>query len=379
MKNRFGRALLAAAAVVLAAVPCSSKSPESSGTVSTWASTHVSGPAVPILGFRYLPAVVLEKDLSGGASLRFEASMNVFGTMSFPSGGDISTDGRARLYRGWVRYATPRFEARIGLQRLDFGSASILRPLMWFDLIDPRDPLQITDGVTGLLVKYTFQNNANIWAWGLYGNDDLKGWETSPTARRRPEFGGRVQLPVPKGEVALTYHHRRADMSPVGPDLGGAFPEDRMGLDGKWDLGVGLWFEGTLIKAHRSGLPLPFRRALTVGADYTFALGNGLHVLGEHFLMQDSAAAFGTGRGMKISAASLSYPLGVLDALSGMFYYDWENDSFFRFLSWRRTYDRWSFLVIGFWNPEALSLYRASTAGATFGGKGLQVMAVFNY
>jgi len=379
MKKRFECALFATVAAVLSAVPCSPRTPEISGTLSTWASVHVSGPAVPLLGLRYLPAVAFEKALSGGAALRFEASLNAFGTVSFPSGDDVRTDGRARLYRGWARYATPRFEARLGLQRLDFGSASIIRPLMWFDRIDPRDPLQITDGVTGFLLKYTFQSNANIWVWGLYGNDDPKGWELYPTARRRPEFGGRVQLPVSKGEIALTYHHRRVDMSPGVPNVLGAFPEDRIGVDGKWDVGVGLWFEGTLVRADRSGLPLPFRRALTVGADYTFAVGNGLHVLGEHFLLQDSTTAFGAGLGMKISAVSVSYPMSILDALSGIFYYDWENRRFYRFLNWRRTYDRWSFHLIGFWNPKTFDIYRPGTAGASFGGKGIQVMAVFNY
>lgn len=190
---------MAAVAAALAAIPCPAEAPEASGTVSAWASTHVSGPADPLLGLRWLPSFAFEKPLTGGASLRFEASLNAFGTMAFPSGGKAGTDGRARFYRAWARYATPRFEARLGLQRLDFGSASILRPLMWFDRIDPRDPLQITDGVTGLMVKYTFQDNANVWAWGLYGNDDPKGWESAPTAPKRPEFGGRVQLPVPKG------------------------------------------------------------------------------------------------------------------------------------------------------------------------------------
>lgn len=378
MRSRFVSALSAVAAVAFAAVPSIAKYPENTGTMSLWATTHVTRPASPVLGFRFLPAVAYEKALSNGAALRFEGSLNVLGTLAF-SPGHVGFDGMIKIYRGWVRYATPRFEARIGLQRLEFGSASILRPLMWFDRIDPRDPLQITDGVKGLLLKYTLQNNTNVWVWGLYGNNGLKGWDLFPTEGRHPEFGGRVQLPVPKGEVALTYHHRRMDRSFGLGDMGGNIPEDRLGLDGKWDLGVGLWFEGTLVKAEGSGLPLPFRRALTVGADYTFAVGNGLHVLGEHFHTQDSATAFGAGRGMKISAASLSYPLGVLDALSGVFYYDWGSDSFYRFMSWRRTYDRWSLLVIGFWNPTTLSFYRASTAGASFGGKGLQVMAVFNY
>ena len=84
---------------------------------------------------------------------------------------------------------------------------------MWFDRIDPRDPLQLTDGVWALLLRYFFLNNANIWLWGLYGNDDVKGWEFLPTVKDDIEFGGRIQVPVPLGELGLSYHHRRADVN----------------------------------------------------------------------------------------------------------------------------------------------------------------------
>ncbi|MDR1585772.1 MAG: hypothetical protein LBS07_06360, partial [Prevotellaceae bacterium] len=104
-------------------------------------------------------------------------------------------------------------EVRLGLQKINFGSAQLFRPLMWFDAIDPRDPLQMTDGVWGGLFRYYFQNNANFWLWTLYGNDEVKGWETAPSAQSLPEIGGRVQLPLKQGEVALSYHLREADFS----------------------------------------------------------------------------------------------------------------------------------------------------------------------
>ena len=69
-----------------------------------------------------------------------------------------------------------------GLQKINFGSAVLLRPLMWFDSLDPRDPLQLTDGVYAVLLRYYFPNNANLWAWALYGNDSPKGWESAATA-----------------------------------------------------------------------------------------------------------------------------------------------------------------------------------------------------
>lgn len=50
-------------------------------------------------------------------------------------------------------------ELRLGLQKINFGSAQLFRPLMWFDKMDPRDPLQMTDGVWGALYRYYFRNN----------------------------------------------------------------------------------------------------------------------------------------------------------------------------------------------------------------------------
>ena len=68
----------------------------------------------------------------------------------------------------------------------------------------------------------------------------------------KPEIGGRFQHPIPKGEVALSYNHRSADGtqlidSSYFEDIG----ENRYGIDGKWDLGVGLWVEGSYIKKNK--------------------------------------------------------------------------------------------------------------------------------
>jgi len=383
LKNRVAVALPAvlAAGLAFSQPGFAAPAPALSGMLAAWASGHLARHMNPGLGLRYVPTLHREQNIGSGMSLSFEAALNIFGTAEFPSGGESLSDARARIYRGWVRFATPRFEARFGLQKINFGSATLLRPLMWFDWIDPRDPLQITDGVSGLLLKYTFQNNANVWLWGLFGGGDVKGWEIFPTAKKSPEFGGRLQLPVPKGEAGLTWHHRRMDPGRGAFALPGARPasEERIAFDGKWDLGIGLWVEGALIKSASTALASPYERALTLGADYTLGIGGGLKVLGEHFLLRDSRTAFGAGRGAEISALSLNISIGLLDALAGIFYYDWENKQVYRFLNWQRTYDRWRFYLIGFWNPEVFGIYRNRAGESSFGGRGIQIMAVFNH
>jgi hypothetical protein len=353
------------------------------GLISVWLFDNFERSSDSRLAGRFIPEFSLSQPVSGSLSLDVNLSLNAYGLAAVRSGEDIRTEGKIKPYRFWLRLATSRFEARLGLQKINFGSASLLRPLMWFDSLDPRDPLQLTEGVYGLLVRYYFQNNANIWVWGLYGNDSAKGWETIVTAKDTVEYGGRMQFPLLTGEMGLTYHHRQFDLSPLpgAPVVLPAerVPESRVGLDGKWDLGIGLWFEGTLTHQDSELLPEPWQRAYTLGADYTLGWGNGLNLLAEHLRLDRSASAFSSGDGVDFSAFFLRYPVSVFVDLTAIFYYDWKEKEFYRFLSWQRTYDRWRFNIIAFWNPDEFLIYTAQPGANPFSGKGIQLTAAFNY
>jgi len=353
------------------------------GMLFGWLTANFSGKAEGQAGLRYLPEFSFETFLSDSSSLDAEFALSAQGSSLFGSGRETISESEVDLYRLWLRYASSRFELRAGLQKINFGTATIFRPLMWFDRIDPRDPLQITKGVYGLLSRYYFLNNANIWAWILYGNTDAKGWEILGTREESFEYGGRIQTPLFKGEIAFTYHHRQADLfnSPYFfiPEIDPIVPENRFALDGKWDIGIGLWFEGTLIHQDTDVLPFTHRHLLTVGLDYTFDVGNGLHILGEHFIQENANKAFSTGEGLDFSSLSVNYPFGLLDNFSGMLFYDWKNKEYSRYISWQRTYDKWRFYVIGFWNPERLLIFPERATHTLFAGKGFQIMVVFNH
>ncbi|MFC2156905.1 hypothetical protein ACFLT9_03635 [Acidobacteriota bacterium] len=356
---------------------------EHKGLLSGWMTVNTKDISKPQLGLRYLPEFSLTKSLSDKTSLDLEFSLNSYGSAYINSLEDIQTNGKIKPYRMWARFSTSRFEARIGLQKINFGSASLLRPLMWFDSIDPRDPLQLTDGVYGLLLRYYFLNNTNIWFWGLYGNNNLKGWEFLPSKKNSFELGGRLQMPLGNGELGFTYHHRKTDPSQsslvLESPLDLTIPENRYAIDGKWDIGIGIWFEGSLTHQESEGLPFPWQRALNIGLDYTFGLGNGLTTMGEHFFFESSRDAFSSGEGISFSALSLNYPLGLFDSLGCIFYYDWKNTNLYSFLNWRRTYDQWMINIIGFWNPERFQIYQNQPENNLFAGKGIQIMVIFNY
>jgi hypothetical protein len=252
---------------------------------------------------------------------------------------------------------------------------------MWFDQMDPRDPLQLTNGVWALLGRYYFLNNANLWIWGLYGNEKRRGWDIAGNNKKYPEFGGRLQYPVPKGEVALSYHHRIADTQGVDTTLP-PFPkvaENRIGIDGKWDVGIGLWFEGSWTGATRDLDKYTNIELINIGTDYTFSIGNGLNMSVEQLIASYDEKAFSFSDPAFFTGLSASYPVGLFSNLSGMFFYDWGNNSLYNFFSWRRQLDKFSLYLMVYWNPEKYMLPNFGTKELIFAGKGIQIMLVFNH
>ncbi|MHB8054301.1 MAG: hypothetical protein ACYDH3_03535 [Candidatus Aminicenantales bacterium] len=352
------------------------------GQVSGWLTIPLeSGRGIPV-GVRYLPVFSLKTPLSTAWNFDVEAAANIFSTVDAKSGWD-SLKSDAKIYRLWARLTTDRFEARLGLQKIEFGSARLLRPLMWFDRVDPNDPLQLTDGVTGLLLKYTFQNNASVWAWGLTGNNARKGWESFPTRAETIEFGGRAQIPGLGGELGLTFHNRRLDafngLIPMAVNERESVPETRIGLDGYWDVGPGIWFEAVFTRQNFSVSPFRFQKAFNAGLENTFALGNGLTVLAEHLVFQSSPDFWKAGTNRSLSALSLDYPLGLMDHARLMVFRDWTGRDWYRLATWQRAYDRVSIFVIAFWNPPTYGLYGGSAGANLFGGRGIYFMVAWNH
>jgi hypothetical protein len=298
------------------------------GQLSGWANVN---PAVDLplwTGIRYLPRINFNIPFDENNSFDIELSSNISGSTGINPFDEFNSLGSIKPYRVWARWSSNRFEIRAGLQKINFGSATLVRPLMWFDQVDPRDPLQLTDGVWGVLGRYYFLNNMNIWVWGLYGNDRQKTWEIGETAAGYPEIGGRFQVPVPAGEAAFSYHHRKARigemnfgfshdrpsvtvekvplknlintiLSPAGfysleSSSNGlpAIPEDRFGFDGRWDIGIGLWTEAAWFRKARDFGQLTNQHLFTTGMDYTFGIGNGIHMVIEQVLISVDRAAF---------------------------------------------------------------------------------------
>lgn len=332
-------------------------------------------------GFRYLPQLNYEYKLKNNRLIDFEASANLYGNAGFQPFDTGSANGDLRPYRLWGRYSTNQLELRAGLQKINFGSASILRPLMWFDRIDPRDPLQITDVVWGVLARYYFLNNTNIWLWGLYGNNEAKGWEPFGTKKGTPEFGGRVQTPLKNGEVALTYHHRQANtayMAGIPTGVNGA-DENRLGLDMKFDMAVGWWLEGSWSKYGQAIGDVSNQTILNAGLEYTFRVGNGLTLIYEQLAASMDRQPFAFANSTVFSLINCSYPFGTIDRLSAIVYYDWTNNRLYNFINWQRQYKKFTLFLMAYANPAANTLFTQVNGNNLYSGTGIQIMFVLNH
>lgn len=332
-------------------------------------------------GARFIPKLTL--NLPAGKKFRIdgEFSADFLAQASSIKDSTGSHDISAALYRFWLRFSGERFEVRAGLQKINFGSALMLRPLMWFDRVDPRDPLRLTKGVWGIQGKYFFRNNASIWLWALDWNKGTKGWENIPSKWTRPEIGGRIQVPVPKGEMALSYHNRVArfpdDWQP--PFTGDRnFSEQRIGYDIKVDLGVGLWAETSISHFEQTRFS-PFVRIATLGANYTVGVLKGLNLTAEQMFYSNSEKLLSKGENITFTGFSASVPLSIITTLNTIFFYDWKNRDLYKFVNLSATFDKLSLNLIGFWNPDRLNLFNYSKGPNLFAGAGGQVMIVYNF
>ena len=351
-----------------------------SGQVSAWSNYNFDNELPLQLGGRYIPTMEYDITLPNTHLLDFELAANVYGTVSAHPFDSIATDGNVTPYRAWARYSTQQFELRLGLQKIDFGSSTLLRPLQWFNEIDPRDPLKLTNGVYAALGRYYFLNNANIWVWMLYGNEKTRGFDRVESNIKIPEFGGRIQHPTPRGEMALSYHHRTANVLSILPlSQYEKIPEDRFGIDGKWDVKVGLWVEATHSIKHKD-IGIGTNQSLfNVGSDYTFGIGNGLNVVLEHLYITIDHEPFEFTNSTHITASNISYPLGLFDAVSTIVNYNWNKRNMSFFINYSHEFPCFSGYVMAYYNPRTQDDIQQNKLLNNTSGPGIRLMLVYNH
>jgi hypothetical protein len=176
----------------------------------------------------------------------------------------------AELFRGWIRYEKGNFKIRGGRQQILFGAGTLFRPLGFFDTRNISGIIPLTRGVDGLRSTYFLSSTSSVQGWAVpaqTGNRVIAGLRGE--ANFGPIEAGAVIQYKPKTEITFL-NSFNLELIQMGYHIQGEYV-------------VGYWNESRLdIQQDQPGDPLRFDTVF--GVDYTFDVGQGLHVLLEYFL-----------------------------------------------------------------------------------------------
>ena len=108
---------------------------EFKGQISLQSNVNFENDYKYFLGGRYLPELEYSKEIDSVSSITLLSSANFSASKFFtPVGKNLNYEDYD-FYRLWIRYINKNIEYRLGLQKIDFGSALLIRPLQWLSLI----------------------------------------------------------------------------------------------------------------------------------------------------------------------------------------------------------------------------------------------------
>ena len=169
----------------------------------------------------YIPTISVLKGLSNDRLFDIEWAYRV---EQYYSGDSLFSDSYDN-HRAWVRYSSQTIEARLGLQKIAFGPAQMLRTLSWFDTIDLKDPTGQTDGVDAFRLRWFPSNSMALWSWAINNDQDTLS------------YGSRVELSNSAGEWGLTYHQDPSKslqlIGQIGIPVSGS--HNRLAIDYRYD------------------------------------------------------------------------------------------------------------------------------------------------
>ena len=129
-----------------------------------------------------------------------------------------------------------------------------------------------------------------------------------------------------------------------------------------------------------NGIVKKWESYLNLGIDYTFNIGNGVHIMTEYFRYNNREDwKKGSGDATSYSAAVIDYPFGLMNRIAGIAYYNWNKKEWYRMINIERQWDHLSLYLMAFWNSEGAFLYSREGETNLFAGTGVQLMAIMNF
>ena len=171
------------------------------------------------------------------------------------------------FFRAWLRLDNGEFKLRGGRQKILFGAGAIYRPLGFFDTRDVTGVFPQTRGVDGIRSTW-FPSPSSL----------IEGWLLPARKGDALLVGLRGEALIGEVEAGLVVqYHPQSELNDLVD-----FEQEmvQLGYHLKGEKEVGFWNESRLDIEMQTSL----RFDTVLGADYTFNIGEGLHVLLEYFL-----------------------------------------------------------------------------------------------
>ena len=315
---------------------------------------------------RYIPQLRLDLGNEENTRLGLDAALDVFASAR----GDSIIEPDADIYRLTLRYDTPSTQIRLGLQKINFGPARMLRVLQWFDQLDPRDPLALSPGVWAALGRYYFERGGNLRVWLMADAPDLERSYLEDPDSWPWDTGARLEYPLPAGTLGLTLHSM--DISQVS-----GVTENRFAVDARIDAIAGLWSELMFARTNEPTHEWDKVSAM-VGVDYTFGIGNGLYMALELATSFQGRLSEDMPWQARTLALSANYTLGLSDGLTAYLYrVDMPilDAQLIPMLGWQHTSGNWLLYLALYDMPELMG----GRMLALPAGTGIQLNVAFNH
>jgi len=179
-------------------------------------------------------------------------------------------DFDADFFRAWLRLEKGNYRIRGGRQKILFGAGAIFRPLGFFDTRDVSGIIPETRGVDGIRASWFTSDTSSVEGWVVPGKFD-----------DRLIAGLRGEMLIGGVEAGIAAQYHPVTLLTDLPDFDLELYQFGYHLKGEYK--AGFWNESRMDIEHRNGKD-SIRFQTVLGVDYTFDVGQGLHVLLEYFL-----------------------------------------------------------------------------------------------
>ena len=116
-----------------------------------------------------------------------------------------------------------------------------------------------------------------------------------------------------------------------------------------------------------------------VGSEYTFNIGNGLNLIGEHFINFLGEKNISE-ESSSISATSISYPISFIGSLNAFYYRQWKNNKNTFAVNYQHNFNKITAYLIATYNPRLNeeSFFENEILN-TFAGPSFQLLLTYNH